>query len=130
MVDGDYQFEFEFPSFPKLGALRRREGFEEFHRANPQVYEVLVGLARWQRSNGFEHGSINFLFELCRYHYRLQRRREGEAKPGEYYLNNNHRAGYARLIMEREPDLAGFFETRTCRLDYARAMVGSKIGQG
>jgi hypothetical protein len=27
-------------------------------------------------------------------------------------LNNNYTAHYARLVMNQEPDLAGFFETR------------------
>jgi hypothetical protein len=30
----------------------------------------------------------------------------------EFKLNNDYRAPYARLIMRREPDLDGLFETR------------------
>ena len=31
----------------------------------------------------------------------------------EFKLNNNYRSFYSRLLMEQEPELAGYFETRT-----------------
>jgi hypothetical protein len=33
----------------------------------------------------------------------------------DFKLNNNYHSRYARLIMEREPGLDGFFETRGLR---------------
>lgn len=81
------------------------ERFLEFHEANPDVYAELVKLCRNVKSRGRERWSINAAFEVLRYS-RLQTRGD------EFKLNNSHRALYARLIMENEPDLDGFFETR------------------
>lgn len=82
--------------------------FMSFHVDNPQVYAELVERARrWKRA-GHRHGSINMLFEAIRYDFGV---RVGESGDG-FRLNNNHRAYYARLIMRRELDLDGFFETR------------------
>lgn len=50
--------------------------------------------------------SINMLFEVMRYHRKLQ------TAGDDYLLNNDYRALYARMLMEREPELAGLFETR------------------
>ncbi len=33
----------------------------------------------------------------------------------EFRLNNDYRALYARQLMDNEPELDGFFETRTLR---------------
>jgi len=64
------------------------ERFEQFHDTNPHVYRRLVTLAR-----------------------RWAKQRQGtEGDP--FRLDNDYRAGYARLMMEREADLRGLFETR------------------
>lgn len=80
--------------------------FSEFHRENPDVYRELVKLARKLRDRGHAHYGIGALFEVVRFHRAL------ETTDAVYKLNNNHRSRYARLIMEQEPDLRGFFETR------------------
>jgi hypothetical protein len=36
---------------------------------------------------------------------------------GDFKLNNNYRAHYARLIMHQEPDLDGIFELRRSKAD-------------
>jgi hypothetical protein len=81
--------------------------FLTFYRANPTVYTELVALARQAKAAGHERYSIAALFELVRWHRTVEVRSSDGFK-----LNNNHRAFYAREIMEREPDLAGFFATR------------------
>jgi len=81
--------------------------FAAFHAANPHVYAELVRLARvWVRERGVNHLGIATLYEVARWNITLST--AGEA----FKLNNNHRALYARLIMDQEPDLAGLFKTR------------------
>lgn len=92
-----------------LGRLERE--FEAFHAANPHVYATLVTLARRWVAAGNRHLGIATLFEVARYDRGLQTNRA----EGDFKLNNNHRAFYARLIMQRERDLAGLFETRGLR---------------
>lgn len=83
--------------------------FWSFHHANPRVYQKLVLYARqWNRVH--EHGSINLLFERVRWDYVTDIN-----STDDFRLNNNHRAFYARLIEDREPDLRGFFRMRQQR---------------
>lgn len=80
--------------------------FWEFHRANPLVYSRLVGLATQWRESGVRKIGINALFERLRWEMSLR------THGGEFKLNNNHRAFYARMLMENEPELAGLFALR------------------
>jgi len=80
--------------------------FWEFHNENPHVYSSLVKLARQIKNRGFRSYSINSLFEVLRWHSAL------ETMGSLFKLNNNYRSYYARLIMEKEPELEGFFSTR------------------
>ena len=82
--------------------------FEAFHQANPQVYPALRRLALDAARHGRRLG-IGMLFEVLRWQYAMNDDGPGQ----EFKLNNNYRAFYARLLMEREPDLQGYFETRT-----------------
>jgi hypothetical protein len=100
MTDDQGSFDFE----PMNGTIQQR--FERFHRDNPTVYVSLVAYARRAKSRGFSHYGIDTLFEILRWHTTI------ETTDTEFKLNNNFRSRYARLIMEREPDLADFFELR------------------
>jgi len=83
--------------------------FEEFHRENPLVYRALLRFARQVQAAGFDHYSINSLFERVRWHMNI----ETHAHDG-FKLNNNHRAYYARML-NQEPGLEDFFRTRELR---------------
>jgi hypothetical protein len=88
------------------------QAWAAFHAANPHVYAQLVDLARlWVAKRPGRHLGIGMLFERLRWD--LAMRTTGEPLK----LNNNYRALYARLIMEREPDLTGLFETRRLRTE-------------
>ena len=80
--------------------------FRKFHRENPEVYDELIKLALSLKDNGRSHYGIGALFEVIRFHRAIK------TKDDLFKLNNNYRALYARLIMENEPRLYGFFETR------------------
>lgn len=83
--------------------------FEAFHAANPEVYEVLVRMARRLKASGRASYSIAGIYEVCRYD------RYVTTKGESFKLENNFRSRYARLIMEKESDLAGFFVVRPLR---------------
>lgn len=86
------------------------EQFKAFHAANPHVYEHLRTLALNARRKDITVG-IAMLFEVLRWQYLMA---TSDAS-SEFKLNNNYRAFYARLLMELEPELANYFETRTQR---------------
>lgn len=87
---------------PSIQAL-----FEQYHKEHPAVYELLVEGARKVISTGRAHYGIATLFEWARWHLEIERNEHDD-----YKLNNNFRSRYARMMMEQEPDLAGFFEIR------------------
>lgn len=82
--------------------------FQEFHTSNPHVYEVLVRLARDAKAKGKRCAGIKMLWEIMRWAFWLA----VDDDDSGYRLNNNYPSRYARLIMDREPDLAGFFNLR------------------
>ena len=86
---------------------RARRKFEEFHRDNPHVYVELRKLAFKLVDRGWEHYGIMALWNVVRFH----RHMETIADDG-FKLNNNHTPFYARRLMENEPGLGDFFETR------------------
>ena len=97
------------PATPGGRRLSIAEQFMAFHKHNPQVYTALRQLALTLVATGRKRGSINQLFEVLRYEYSLR------TKGDEYKLNNNYRSYYARLLMQNEPVLRGWFETRDLR---------------
>lgn len=87
---------------------KARKEFIAFHRANPHVYDELVRLARDLKDRGHTKIGIGMLFEVLRW----QRMMHTSDPHSSFKLNNNYRSRYARRIMRREEDLAGFFEIR------------------
>ncbi len=80
--------------------------WEKFHAEHVDVYHKLVDLSRECRQMGYKKFGMRALWERMRWHFQVERGEE------EFKLNNNFPPYYARFIMERNPDLAGFFETR------------------
>ena len=83
--------------------------FREYHERHPEVYQHLVLFARRVKARGHERYSISALFERVRWHLDIEKGDE------PFKIDNIYRSRYARLIMEREPDLKDFFELRELR---------------
>lgn len=82
--------------------------FWEFHIANPRVYTELRDYAVNLRHRGRTHYGVKALFEVVRFH----RAMETADQSSDWKLNNSYTALYARLLMNNEPELRGFFRTR------------------
>lgn len=89
------------------GRTDTEQRFLEFHTANPGVYKALVTLARRFKGRGHEKCSIKMLYEVCRWEFLM-----GTDTKDGFKLNNIFTSRYSRLIMESEPDLRDFFNTR------------------
>jgi hypothetical protein len=102
------------PNFGKVEQTKAASGktiqerFTRFHELNPVVYRNLVALARQLVGRGHQKLGIGMLFEILRWKYLM----ETTDPNSEYRLSNDYRSRYARLIMEREKDLCGCFNTR------------------
>jgi len=107
MITADYSDLPLFVGNPPRRISPLEADFLAFHSHNPAVYILLVRLAReWWRSTGKRIG-MKALFERARWEFGVK-----TAGSEEYQLNNNHTAFYSRMIMDREPDLRGLFQTR------------------
>jgi len=84
------------------------KAFRKFHRENPVVWSLFDRYTR-QAAEKLEHCGVSLIWERLRWHQHF----ETHGEP--FKLNNNHRAYYARLWMARNPEFAGFFETRETR---------------
>lgn len=91
---------------PKSQRLPIEQRFEEFHRLNVHVAEIIRQLALQMWRRGAKHGSMKMIFEICRWQYALQ------TQGSDWKLDNSLTAPYARYIMDTTPALQGFFETR------------------
>lgn len=103
-----HQPEIPFPTYDHQDTIQGH--FEQFHRANPFVYSELVRRARRLKRRGWKKAGIGMLWEVLRWRMMLSTKTADGFK-----LNNNFRSRYARLIMEENDDLDGFFETRELR---------------
>lgn len=83
--------------------------FHAFHNANPHICRRLTAMALELRGNGIQQYGMKALYEVLRYQVTMAAGRDG------FRLNNSYTSRYARLIMDNEPLLDGFFETRTLR---------------
>ena len=81
--------------------------FVKFDAEHPEVYKKLVELALSYHNRGVRRG-IAHLWEVLRYTIWINH-------DEDFMLNNDFRSRYARLLMEREPLLRGYFETRRLR---------------
>ena len=79
-----------------------------FHAENPKVWEYFVRFTFEVIERGFNHYSVNGVFERIRWEADLADL-EGNST---FKLNNNHRPFYARWFMDRYPEHKGFFRVR------------------
>lgn len=87
-----------------------RTDFLRFHMENPHVYGEIVKLAREMKANNHERWGIKGIFEVLRWRYAIQTSGDECFK-----LDNRYTSHFARLVMEQEPDLKDFFQTREQR---------------
>lgn len=104
VVEVDH-FTERWPLYSVAKPVTIQERFEAFHAANPEVYVAMVSLSRRAKAHGRRPG-VKAVWEMLRASLAVEHRDK------DYQLNNNFTSRYARLVMEREPDLAGFFEVR------------------
>jgi len=87
--------------------------FWDFHEKYPEVYRTLRSFSlEWRQRKGADAKlGIAMLFERVR--WELAMTFESTKTPR---LNNNHKAYYSRLLMERESHLEGLFNLRQQRI--------------
>jgi hypothetical protein len=86
-----------------------QQTFPSFHALNPWVADALEEMALDALADGERRVGVKHFVEVLRWRYR-------KATTGEpWRLNNSFTALYARLLIERRPELAELIETRERR---------------
>jgi hypothetical protein len=96
-------------------SMSKAERFEEFHRDNPHIYEMLVRFCREWRDAGHESFGIRAPWERMRWAIAVQ------TKSADFKLNDHYCPYYSRLIAAQERDLRGLLTHR--RADEADAWI-------
>ena len=91
--------------------LTNLDKFLEFHNANPQVYVALEDMTNQLLLRGRRKIGIGFLCEVLRWNHFMST----DDPNSDFKINNNYRAHYARLLIQRNPSWADVFELRTIR---------------
>jgi len=98
------------PAQPAQGELTIEARFQQFHAANPHVYQALRSLALAEADRGARRISTKLLFEQLR----ARGCATDTAPSDEYRLNNIYTRCYARLL-DREPELTGRIPMRAIK---------------
>lgn len=80
--------------------------FAAWISANPEVYTAAREIALDLVERGHKRAGIKAIAERMRWLHMVQ------TQGGEYLIDNSMLSRLARLLMERNPQLAGFFEIR------------------
>ena len=97
--------------FDLFDVVRPADKFDEFHRLNPQVADILEDMADELISRGRNRVGIKMLMEVLRWNYQMKT----DDPNSDFKINNNYAPYYARLLIERNPKWADVFELRTIR---------------
>jgi hypothetical protein len=90
--------------------ISRTERFQEFHRRNPHVAEMLVHLTReWLRATGGRPLGLRALWERLRWQLAV---RTDTDESEEFKLNDTMLPFYVRLIVTEHPELREVFSLR------------------
>ncbi len=84
--------------------------WERYHKANPQVYQLVCKYAQEVLDRGLTKYGIGAIWERLRWHLTIEVR-----TATDFTLPNNHRAYYARHWLEQHPEHEGFFQTCALR---------------
>lgn len=100
------------PDRPPSRTRRRtiQERFEEYDRANPEVYETFVRWLRELQAEGGNKIGMQLLTNRLRWEWR-----HGTVRTDEFRLNEQFASRYARKIATEHPDLGNMLEFRHLR---------------
>ena len=85
--------------------------FEEYDKANPQVWDAFIRFTKEAIASGHENLSAKLVIERIRWETMIDSRSDDGFK-----ICNNHSAYYARKFHKEFIEHAGFFRTRTVRV--------------
>lgn len=97
------------------------ERFALWIEANPHLPGLAAEVALKLKARGYTSGSIDYVWNILLYVHGVKAPSETHANDPETpvitALNHDFRAAMARLLMDRYPELRGWFKTRRSQAD-------------
>jgi hypothetical protein len=90
-----------------------RQAFEDYDQANPHIWTLFVNFSHVIRVH-HSHFSADAVLHRIRWEVATT---TTEYEAGNYKINNNYSAFYARKLMDADPSFVGFFRTRHSAAD-------------
>jgi len=87
--------------------MTTEQRFEIFNDNNPHILEMFIEIAVEAKDKGFSIYSSAGIFEIIRFNAGVDTERGTE----NFKMTNDFKPYYARLAMEQNPYLIGFFKT-------------------
>jgi hypothetical protein len=88
-----------------------QQQFEEFHAANPMVFELLERFTQQAVDRGRRRIGIRMLWERVRWEVMLGT----EDMNSDYKINDHYHSRYVRLLISTHPEWETLFELRKLR---------------
>lgn len=83
-----------------------KKSFIQYDKENPQIWEAFQRYAGQLRATGRKRIGAKLIMERIRWDSAI-------GGHGDFFkINNNYTAGYARKMIEYDPDFATLFQTR------------------
>jgi hypothetical protein len=83
------------------------EKFFKYHEKNPHVFDLFYKYTMEVKAKGFDHYSTDAIMHRIRWHRMIETDINERFK-----MNDNYTSRYARLLVEKYPELDGFFRNR------------------
>jgi hypothetical protein len=92
-------------------AMSRFQKWGQFHKDNPQVWELFVRFAREAKSSGRDRMGARVIGERIRWYSSV------ETTGSKFKVNDHHWPYYARLLEGTDPGFSGFSTFKSSRFD-------------
>lgn len=81
------------------------EQFIDFHRANPEIFELFKRFATEARLSGRKYYGAKAIMEKIRWEINIEQK-------GDFKVNDHYTSCYVRLLISEDPSFKDFFEVR------------------
>jgi len=91
--------------------MKTKEQFQEYHEANPKVYELFCKFTNQVINRGFKNFSAESIINQIRWFTSI------ETTGDVFKINDHYKPHYSRKFMKDNPQHEGFFRTRSSVAD-------------
>lgn len=88
-----------------------KEKFEEYHKRNPEVYDLFRKYTLRAIQSGYKHFGSQMIIEKIRWQSAIVK---GDH---DFKINNDFAAFYSRMFIMEYPSYSDYFRTRTSQAD-------------